>query len=372
MLSEILSKFKFKYLFILFSLGLLVNFQLVFLSILFIFLKIYLNTKKNIYLIFTYVFFTFLIFDFFVPMYTSEKSDYYTNSNIDYDVNKHYGYHPKVSSEFTDRIYFKENLIKTNNYTINEFGHRIVPYFDEKKDKCIVFNGGSFIFGQSLSDKETLPYFVSLKLKTEASVYNYAFNGYGPHQFLSKLENKEIKELIHCKSLILIYMFIPDHVGRVAGRRSWGEDAPRYALKNNKIIQKGFFSNYPYKLIMKIRKNVRNSKIMSLFYDVNDVSSKDKEIFLKVIKKIEADTKKKFNNFRFINIIWYQNSGLWNNEELIFPKIYEYLKSKKYIVVDNLNIEEKFQRNGIPGDQHPTKEFNFILSEEILDIIEQI
>ena len=369
MLSKLLYKIRFKYLFILFSLGLLINFQLVFLSILFIFLKIYLNTKKNIYLIFTYVFSTLLIFDFFVPMFMNEKGDYYTSSNVTYDVNKYYGYHPKINSEFSDKIYFKENLIKTNNYTINKFGHRIVPNTDDKKEKCIIFNGGSFIFGQSLSDNETLPYFVSLKLKTAASVYNYAFNGYGPHQFLSKLENKKINELVHCKSLIMIYMFIPDHVGRVAGRRSWGEDAPRYVLKNSKITQKGFFSHYPYKIIMKIRKNIRNSKTMSLLYDVNEVTSKDKKTLLEIIKKIETETQKKFNNVKFINIIWYQNLGLWNNEELKFSEIYKYLKSKKYIVVDNLNIEQKFQRNGIPGDQHPTKEFNFILSEEILKII---
>lgn len=369
MLSKLLYKIRFKYLFILSSLGLLINFQLVFLSILFIFLKIYLNTKKNIYLIFTYVFSTLLIFDFFVPMFMNEKGDYYTSSNVTYDVNKYYGYHPKINSEFSDKIYFKENLIKTNNYTINKFGHRIVPNTDDKKEKCIIFNGGSFIFGQSLSDNETLPYFVSLKLKTAASVYNYAFNGYGPHQFLSKFENKKIDELIHCKSLIMIYMFIPDHVGRVAGRRSWGKDAPRYVLKNSKITQKGFFSHYPYKIIMKIRKNIRNSKTMSLLYDVNEVTSKDKKTFLEIIKKIETETQKKFNNVKFINIIWYQNLGLWNNEELKFSEIYKYLKSKKYIVVDNLNIEQKFQRNGIPGDQHPTKEFNFILSEEILKII---
>ena len=135
MLSKLLYKFRFEYLFGLFLLGLLINFQLVFLSILFVFLKIYLNTKKNIYLIFTYVFFSFFIFEFFVPMFVSDKSDYYTRSNITYDINKYYGYHPKFNSEFNDKIYFKENLIKTNNYTINKFGHRIVPNSDKKKKK---------------------------------------------------------------------------------------------------------------------------------------------------------------------------------------------------------------------------------------------
>ena len=53
----------------------------------------------------------------------------------------------------------------------------------------------------------------------------------------------------------MIYQFIFDHIGRTAGKRSWGDKSPRYIFKDNKLIQKGFFSDFPFKIIMKLRKN---------------------------------------------------------------------------------------------------------------------
>ena len=45
-----------------------------------------------------------------------------------------------------------------------------------------------------------------------------------------KLENNEFSEIIHCDFLLLIYKFIPDHVARTSGRRSYGENSPRYDI----------------------------------------------------------------------------------------------------------------------------------------------
>ena len=369
MFNRLLIKVKFRYLIIISAIGLILNFHLIFLSISIFFLKLFSKSKKIINLILFYIFITFSIVDFLSPKIFNEKSDYITISNIEYDINNYFGYHPKSNSEFIEKIYLNENLIDKNKYSINEYGHRKNYNLNKKNNNCIVFYGGSIVFGQSLNDNETLPYLVSKKLNGMKSVYNYGFKGYGPHQFLAKLENKEIYEIKHCKSLIAIYKFIPDHVGRTAGRRSYGEDSPRYILKNNTVVQKGFFSNYPYKIIMKLRKNIRNSKIISLLYDVSEVNGKDKKIFLKILKKIEIETKKNFNNVSFINIIWYENLGVWKNSEKEYLKIYKYLKNKNHIVIDNLEINENIKRNNIPGDQHPTKKYNQILSHEIVKIL---
>ena len=50
---------------------------------------------------------------------------------------------------------------------------------------------------------------------------NYAFNGYGPHQFLSKIENSHTSEIKECKEISLIYFYINDHIkdyGKKLGR----------------------------------------------------------------------------------------------------------------------------------------------------------
>ena len=272
MFSRLLFKVKFRYLFFIFIFGTIINFQVAFFSISFVSLKLYFESKKIIYLILVYIFLTFLIVDLFAPKVFLDKNDYFTSSNIEYDIRKNFGYYPKVNSKFTEKIYFKGNLFKEINYTINKYGHRKTFNLNMQNNDCIAFFGGSIVFGQSLSDNETIPYFVSKKLKGKHTVFNFAFNGYGPHQFLHKIENDNLDELINCKNLKFVYLYIHDHIGRVVGKRSWGEQSPRYILNKEKLYQKDLFSSYPYKLIMKLRKNVRNSKIISTLYDVNKIN----------------------------------------------------------------------------------------------------
>ena len=311
-----------------------------------------------------YFLISILLFDLY-SFYPIKKNNYKTISNIEYEINNNFGYYPKKNSVFEEKIFYKDKLINFYNYTINNFGHRKVYNKNYNQKKCLVFHGGSIAFGQSLNDDETLPYQVRKLFEDKFKVFNFAFNGYGPHQFLSKLENNYLNELNMCEKLIIIYQFIPDHVGRTSGRRSWGEDSPRYIFKNNILLQRGFFSNYPFKIIMKIRKNFRNSKTISLIYNVRNVNNKDKEIFLKIIKKIESVSKKNFNKVKFIYIIWDENIGVWKSEKNKLKNIYDYYNNSIFINIDDLQVKEEYKKNKIPEDQHPTKEYNYILAKEL-------
>ena len=267
MFNRLLFKVKYRYLIFICFLGLILNIKLLFISLFFISSKLYLSSKKITYLVLSYTFITFFIYELVNIKSFIDKNDYYTESNIQYDINKEYGYYPKTNSEFVEKIFYKKRLLRVNNYTINERGHRKTKNFDINTNECIVFYGGSIIFGQSLNDDETLPHYVSIKLNGKKKVFNFAFNGYGPHQFLSKIENNYLDELKTCKKLDFIYLYINDHIGRVVGKRSWGDKSPRYIFNGYDLTQKGFFSSYPFKLIMKFRKNIRNSKTLSILYN---------------------------------------------------------------------------------------------------------
>lgn len=362
MFRRLLLKIQFKYLILIFLTGLILSFQLVFFSICLITLKLFISSNRIIYLILSYIFLTLIIFDFFAPKIFLKKSDYITNSNIDYSINKKFGYYPKKNSEFIEKVYFKKNLYRTNIYSINEYGHRDTFNIDLDYSNCIIFFGGSIIFGQSLNDNETLPYFVSKKIKSETSVFNYSFNGYGPHQFLSKIENGYVNELKNCENLKFVYFYINDHIGRTVGKRSWGADSPRYVLDGSKLYQEGFFSTYPYKFIMKFRKNIRNSKIISRFYDANKISKKDVYLFVRILKEIEKKTKKMYYNSEMIYIIW-------NKDNLNLKILNNFFNNKKILEIDKLNIPKNYYSNNIPGDNHPTKKFNDLLSQNFVNFL---
>ena len=291
MVNKLLFKVKFRYLFFISLLGIIININLFFISICLVFLKVYLINKKIVYLILFYTFLTFMIYELVSINSFFEKNDYYTESNIQYDINKKYGYYPKKNSKFVEKIFYKDELLRINKYTINEYGHRKTVNSDININECIVFFGGSIIFGQSLNDNETLAHYVSVELNGEKQVFNFAFNGYGPHQFLSKIENGYLDELKKCNKADFIYLYINDHIGRVVGKRSWGDKSPRYIIEGDNLIQNGFFSSYPFKLVMKFRKNIRNSKIISIFYNIEKTKKKINFYLLKFYMRLKVNLK---------------------------------------------------------------------------------
>ena len=243
-------------------------------------------------------------------------------------------------------------MIKENFYTINEYGHRNIKN-KNSNSKCIVLHGGSITFGQTLDDNENLPFLLKSVLDDDFNVFNYAFNGYGAHQFLSKIEKKYIDEIKNCKKLFILYQFIPDHIGRSAGKRSWGDKSPRYYIMDNNLISSGFFSNFPYKIVMKLRKNFRSSKVLNIFYKVDSINSKDIQIFLKILLEIEKKVKQKFYDSEFVYILWDDMKNKDNN-------LNNFFSTRKKINIKDLNIKEEYIKNNIVGDNHPTKEFNVI------------
>ena len=158
----------------------------------------------------TYLFFIisiiFLSFFTFELIFKDKQtySDYFTKNNITYEIDKNYGYHPTKNKIFNEEILYKNKLFKKNIYSINKYGHRS---FDNKLklQNCIIFHGGSITFGQSLSDDETLPFFLGKLHEKNFNIFNFAFNGYGPHQFLAKLESLKQDEINHCKNVTIIY-----------------------------------------------------------------------------------------------------------------------------------------------------------------------
>lgn len=338
--------------------GIFFNYFIIYLLISIILINKYIKKKKLIFLIFFYVIIAISIFDFWEFKIKKRETIYNIQSNISYSINPDYGYHPQINKIFSESIFKNNKKIDQITYSINEFGHRITGENNKKSKTCIFFHGGSYTFGQMLNDVNSLPYQLNKQLKFTKNVYNLGFNGYGPHQFLRKIEIKHLENYQKCEESYIIYIFIPDHIGRVTGKRSWGDKSPRYILKNQKIIFKGFFSNYPFKIKMKLRKNFRNSKFFRTFiYDPNSINKTDNKIFINILKEIEEKSKKIWKKTQYVYILW--DFDKINDKEII-----DFFENKKIVNINNLNLK------GIPVtneyDSHPSSEINKIISSTII------
>ena len=346
--------------------GVFENFYFLFFLLGFIFLKKFIQNKKIYNLICFYIFTSILLFEFCFKQYEKYTSDKIIGeSNFVYDYNKLIGYKPKKNFQYFEKKKIDNKIILDAVYSINNDGFRVTGSQEVDSDKCLVFYGGSITFGQSLNDEDTLPYILGNFFNENIKIFNFGFNGYGPHQFLSYLDHFENLSFFKCKKTIFIYSYISDHVGRVVGKRSWGAKSPRYIEDNNRLIFSGLFYDYPFKLVMKVRNNWNSSKFLRIIYNFENVNINDEKLFVKVLKNIEQRLFQKFKDPIFIYVHWNDEIlKVKNIQNYQFSLIQNFLSLRNTIDLKDVLIDQtKEYFNNIPGDFHPTKIANATIAK---------
>jgi len=96
------------------------------------------------------------------------------------------GYAPKPGVRANAKSYVDGDLVYDVHYTISPEGFRTGPPFRHNgRQACVLFFGGSYMFGSGVNDTETMPYQVQIQSAGRYRTYNMAFRGYGPHIELS-------------------------------------------------------------------------------------------------------------------------------------------------------------------------------------------
>jgi hypothetical protein len=133
---------------------------------------------------------------------------------------------PKTATEF--REFLDGRLITDVTYGIDARGLREIPLAAPRPSHKIAFFGCSYMFGHGVEDDQTLPFYFVQEARGTFEGFNFAGEGWGPHQMLRELETGFVRRVAGAPELA-IYEVIPDHLRRVAGRAPW-EDGPKYEL----------------------------------------------------------------------------------------------------------------------------------------------
>lgn len=134
---------------------------------------------------------------------------------------------PDSSTDF--REFLDGRLIGSVTYTFDRAGLRRIPGAAQGAPYKAAFFGCSYMFGHGVSDDETLPYYFVREAKGAFEGFNFAGEGWGPHQMLREIENGFVGQVVADAPDLAIYEAIPDHLRRVAGRAPW-ESGPKYEL----------------------------------------------------------------------------------------------------------------------------------------------
>ena len=235
------------------------------------------------------------------------------------------GTRPKPSSVNRTTARYGDQLIYDVEYTIGDNGLRVTPPVTANEvDGCVLFFGGSFVYGAGVNDAEALPYQVGVQSDGRYAIYNFGFHGHGPGQMLSALEHGYVDEAIDCNPTHLIYLAIRDHVLRVlgVGRRSFG---PKYVSDGNGgVVYSGIFrDSVRIKWLTGVGGyRIRKSKLASRVLDYSRPPGEEEfELFAAVVRQTREITRADYPGSQFHMLVWdncwgVEDSGVGDLERL--------------------------------------------------------
>jgi len=145
------------------------------------------------------------------------------------------GYSLQPSQRAQAREVYRQRLLFDVVYTIDTNGFRVIPTAATSAHCRVVFFGDSLTFGWGLADAETMPSQFVAASRGSYRGYNFAQNGYGPHQMLRMLETGVVDRVMGDDPVnLVIYQGIVEHVARVVGRNTWDPRGPRYVMTADK------------------------------------------------------------------------------------------------------------------------------------------
>ncbi|MGA6973726.1 MAG: hypothetical protein WBY93_19010 [Candidatus Binatus sp.] len=208
---------------------------------------------------------------------------------------------PNTATEFKE--FLDDRLITDVTYRIDASGLREIPSAVQGRPHKAVFFGCSFMFGHGVENDQTLPYYFVRESGGTFEGFNFAGEGWGPHQMLREIETGFVRRVAGAPDLA-IYEAIPDHLRRVAGRAPW-EDGPKYELcRSDEACYSGSFHSAFYEVC---RHWLDKSWTVKLFENHFARLSQPSDIplLLAVLKKTRSLLRE--NGTRFVIVLWDQN-----------------------------------------------------------------
>jgi hypothetical protein len=248
-------------------------------------------------------------------------------------------------------------------YTIDPNGRRVVPRL-EGDAIPILFFGDSFAFGEGVSDRETSASFIQELSGWKYRVYNFGFNGYGPHHMFTILQNEmERTPLTGHTPKCAVYFAVFDP-SRSAGRTDYDQKGPMYFLDDDSKLEfAGKFSFSAFKRMnLLLQKSVVYDRVIrpALF------DKQDQKLFIQLIRQ-SSDTIKKRYGCKFIVI-------LWESLHPLYHQTIARLKEQGIVVYGTSDILPKYNENWndyiFPVDGHPIPATHKKVAEFLLRVIE--
>ena len=281
------------------------------------------------------------------PVYHDPESDY-VNDYL--ERIEGFGYRPKPGTHSSRLLTLDDEIIYDVIYTIGDDGYRA-----SRTSEPFLANvyGGSFTFGEGLSDNETLVHY--LWADHEFNAKSVGIHGYGLNQALYNIERG-----LTTSGGFNILFTVPWHALRSSCKPDYASGTPRYEVEGNYVRLAGVCSGGGFFSRIVSHSNIFKLVQQALYNEVDRITDQDIELYLAIVRTIARQTHDS-NSRLVIAYIKATEHRMqftkWSNESLI-----EELKEISDVLVDvtlsekQETLDSKYYIHEL--EQHPSAEAN--------------
>lgn len=251
------------------------------------------------------------------------------------------GHRPQAGARIRSQGYYGSEQTYDVAYTIDDQGLRISPPDTAANgERCVLFFGCSFTFGEGVDDQQTMPYRVGLK--THYRVRNFGFRAYGPQHMLAAIESGFVRQAARCRPTDAVFWTNSHHLRRAAGKWSWDRYGPRYALLADGTVRRdGSFADDAARTTL-----INSSQMGVEMVDRAPLTAADRELYLAILARARELLEAEYPGLVF-HVVW------WDED---MPELYEGWRRRGlllYRMADDLPLTGDVSRYHLPHDGHP-------------------
>lgn len=251
-------------------------------------------------------------------------------------------------------------------YQFDDFGRRATPLPSKKFDSHTILVGCSFVFGMGLSDHETLAALLQEK-SSNARAYTIALPGWSVGDVVASQEKTTMWDGIEPQNGMVLYNFSQSmHLRRFLGSLA---SVASNQLNSAYIAYDPHKKRYHFAGVYTKNKtwyvfiaNLFNKSKLFRFIGLDWPRATEETLdnFAKAILQVKENYQEKYGNKNAF-VVYFEPEKKWNN---LIPYLEKY--KIHYLDYTNFRLTEHAQKElFIKYDNHPTREYNRLLAEQI-------
>lgn len=285
------------------------------------------------------------------------------------------GYRPRPDSTVRVEARYGDELVFRQTYTIEPSGARATAG-SKNEGPTYLFIGDSFIFGEGLSDAETLPSQFATRLRKPAHAVNLGVLGYAPNHLVRALETGVYDTHATGKVAAVFTWIAPVQLPRVTGDASWLGSSPRYVIDGSgRLRHTGSFTAHRLQNpLAGLSYLARSHFALVARAEEPALESERARLFVALIARLRDLVRARYDAPLVLLYDW-PDRDLPGQNDLQYLPVFRALAALDLPMVPVRKVMgpvERWNEFVIPHDAHPNARLTSSLSDELVRVVDRL